>query len=1071
MSIDKAKALKNAQRYTQKGQYDKAVTEYLKLIETDPGEKTYKNFLGDLYLKQGNQESAIRAFLEAAAVYQTEGFTPHTIALYKKILRIDPNRMELYLDLGKLYAEQGLVGDAITNFKIAADHYFSRGQKQHALKTYKNIVDLDPKNLNVKLRLGELYAREGMRPEAAAQYAGVAEKLAAGGKTTEAFTYYTKARELQPDNPDAIKGLIGVCMSQDKTQEAIGLMEALRVLEPSNVQNLLLLGKSYVKLGRRDASIETFEKVVSADPAQMQAHETLSRLYLERGDRTRAWNTLMPVIDTALNQNDRQTAGRLLEEFAAQLGNEKGFLQKQYEHAVLLNDTNKRLSYGRRLAAQLEGSDAPDRALEIYQELAYLAPQDREIAERVQELAATVEPTRAALGGKALEIDLEQIDLSDLQEFGDVQVTGASDNELPLELDFGATPRAIPAVTSQPAAGRAEPKPGPPASKPQELVDVDLSGLDLGEGFGIESEPPEPPRPPVQEPARTQAEAPGRTAPLPRTSATPPSSAKASAAGLDLGGMPLSELDFGLGAEAPSSAPPKATPPAPSKAKGGRFDLGALPLSELDLGLGPAAPEPAAAKATPPVPSKAKGGGFDLGALPLSEFDLGLDGYADSDLDVELELPIAPPPSSKASGKPPGSVVRTPPPERPKAQVLEELSASVDFGDLGGSVDDMIGELQLGDTLELSERPPTRTGGPQALMSDAGPPSRPQADAASAMAAGAAGRDSAARRAGRSKSLTALDRLDRLATPEKPKPGERAKTPESLKLQEIARASEMSRAPEPLARDSERRRGPGAVIALPPEPARPAAPEPVLGFAADSFVEMPGLEPSRTSSKPRGFERPEVATPPAPSRKETPSGRGSESLDMLDISTDFFTPKEPEENPGLIDLGDLILGDQPVVADDEENVNELLRQLREGIEAQVSKEDYDTHYNLGIAYKEMGLLDEAVDEFRRAAGDKTRRVSCLSNIGLCYVQKGLPDQAVVEFRKGLGDQACTDEDRVGLSYELGLVYEQLGEAGKAVDAFRIAARIDPSFRDVQDKLRAAGGNTDGNAPEDRVSFL
>src|SRR5688500_16384252 len=104
MSVDKTKLLKSAQKYTQTGQYDKAITEYLKLIDIDPSEKTYKNFLGDLYLKQGNQEMAIRAFMDAASVYQVEGFTPHTIALYKKILRIDPQRMDIYQELGKLYA-------------------------------------------------------------------------------------------------------------------------------------------------------------------------------------------------------------------------------------------------------------------------------------------------------------------------------------------------------------------------------------------------------------------------------------------------------------------------------------------------------------------------------------------------------------------------------------------------------------------------------------------------------------------------------------------------------------------------------------------------------------------------------------------------------------------------------------------------------------------------------------------------------------------------------------------------------------------------------------------------------
>jgi tetratricopeptide (TPR) repeat protein len=1011
MSIDKARALKNAQRYTQKGQFDKAVTEYLKLIETDPSEKTYKNFLGDLYLKQGNTEAAIRAFIESATVYQAEGFTPHTIALYKKILRIDPNRMELYLDLGKLYAEQGLVGDAITNFKIAADHYFSRGQKQQALKTYKNIVDLDPKNLNVKLRLAELYTREGMRGEAASQYASVAEKLAAAGKPEEAFTHYGKARELAPDNVDAIKGLIALCWNQEKFQDAATLMESLRVLEPNSVQNLLLLAKAYVKLGRRDAAIDMLQKVVAADPSQLQAQESLGRMYVERGDRTRAWNSLMPVIDAALNQNDRQTAGRLLEEFAPHLSGETGFLQKQYELAVQTADPAKRLAYGKRLAAQLEQAGAPDQALEIYQELSYLAPQDQEVAERVRSLAASIEPPRAGSGAGAgsLEIDLEQIDLSDLPEFGSAQAQNLDAIELPIELDLGMTPQSIPAVTSgTPPASRTAPSSSSPAQRTPDLVDVDLSGLDLGEGFGAE---PDLAPPPAHSAPRSPAPARGSTD-SGQTWNTEP--ARPFVSGLDFGG---------------AAAPPPAQPARPG----------------LDFG----APEVEA-------PARHPAASLDFGSVPLSELDLSLGEFSDAGMDVELELPIAPPaPPPKSPARAPDPFATAPPP-RPDARPAAPSSHSFDLGELSDSVDAAMSESQLGNRAGRSTAPPAgRISGsrPAPPPEPLGPPS----DGATFALQGGGGRDSStagSRRSTRAKS-TALDQLNRLATPERSRPQERAKTPDGLKVADILRP------PEPGVRPSERTR----------------VSEPPPAFLSEPILELP-VEPSTKINRLREPE-PEFMPAPPPARAQDPFAFGGQPPtpstgrppDMLDISTDFFGPRDAEDSPGLIDLGDLILGDQPVAADDEENVNELLRQLREGIEAQVSKEDYDTHYNLGIAYKEMGLLDEAVDEFRRAAGDKARRVNCLSNIGLCYVQKGLTEQAIVEFRKGLADPACLDEDRVGLSYELGLVYEQQGETSKALEAFRIAARIDPGFRDVQDKLRDNGGDGDANAPKDRVSFL
>jgi pilus assembly protein FimV len=1025
MSVDKAKVLKNAQKYTQKGQYDRAIAEYLKLIDADPSEKTYKNFLGDLYLKQGNQDAAIRAFMDAAALYQTEGFTPHTIALYKKILRIDPQRMEIYQDLGKLYAEQGLVGDAISNFKIAADHYFSRGQKQQALKIYKSIVDLDPKNLNVKLRLAELYTKEGMRGEAASQFCGVAEKLAGAGQPDEAFNYYSKARELQPDNTDALRGLAALCVAQEKMAEAISTMESLRGLEPRDLQNLLQLARVYVKVRRIDQAIDIFEKAVNLDPAQVSVHETLGRLCLERGDRTRAWNHFLPVIDSALNQGNRQKTGRLLEELAPQLGSEKGFLQKQYEYAVQVGDSSKRLSLGKQLAAQFEELKAPESALPIYKDLASLAPHDRQVSERLRALTATVEPPgpRPPTTGDTLEIDLDQIDLSDLK---DLDVESLDNIDLPLELgsldvDMGSTGTA-PAISPGSRNPAAAPAP----------VDVDLSGLDLGEGFGFEA--PRQPAAPSQQPQNRARD------PFDE---------------LDLGELELS-LD-------PSPAPPaRSAPPVPPPAPA-EMDFGGFSL-DLDFSMdeqsAPAAPPASVRDARPkPVPVPPP----HLEPVSLEDFAGSVDeALAEDDLVLaERELP------------------------RPQALAPMELAL-----DLDAPLDDLEADRSAGQRPQArsrnlaaldqlhraassADRPrpdkgrtPAGLQQPESVQHPGPSPRRPAASNPPA-GRGAAERPPRAPNredSGRFELPSAAPAREDSGSFELPfellpaaSPDEHGARDQSLELSSGPRASGeldldldlgMPVRQQPAA-DRER------TIQLPATPRPPAAGAPPAGL--DLSFDLDVLAPA-----------PQPKSAPRPPR--APEAASGSPTDILDISTDFFMQKEVEESEDLIDLGDLILGDQPAAADDEENVNELLRQLRDGIDAQVSREDYDTHYNLGIAYKEMGLLDEAVDEFKHAAGDPARRVSCMSNIGLCFLQKGLVDQAIAEFRKGLVDPDCSDDDRLGLYYELGLAYELQGEKPRAAEAYRQAARIDPSFRDVREKLRQ-GPETDGGSAKNRVSFL
>jgi tetratricopeptide (TPR) repeat protein len=121
--------------------------------------------------------------------------------------------------------------------------------------------------------------------------------------------------------------------------------------------------------------------------------------------------------------------------------------------------------------------------------------------------------------------------------------------------------------------------------------------------------------------------------------------------------------------------------------------------------------------------------------------------------------------------------------------------------------------------------------------------------------------------------------------------------------------------------------------------------------------------------------------------------------------------------------------------------------------------DYETHYNLGIAYKEMELLDEAVEQFQAAAAltsprDGTPRyLQCCNMLGHCFMSKGMPRLAVMWFKKGLEAPGHTEDEYQALRYDLGTSYEQLGELDKAIDVFSEVYGISISYRGVAEKLR------------------
>jgi tetratricopeptide (TPR) repeat protein len=128
-------------------------------------------------------------------------------------------------------------------------------------------------------------------------------------------------------------------------------------------------------------------------------------------------------------------------------------------------------------------------------------------------------------------------------------------------------------------------------------------------------------------------------------------------------------------------------------------------------------------------------------------------------------------------------------------------------------------------------------------------------------------------------------------------------------------------------------------------------------------------------------------------------------------------------------------------------------------EPPTSEEDYETHYNLGLAYKEMDLVDEAVEEFQVASTlcapqDGTPRyLQCCNLLGHCFMRKGIPRLAVMWFKKGLDARGHTEDEYQALRYELGTAYERMGDIERAIETFTEVYGISVSYRGVTDKLR------------------
>ena len=139
----------------------------------------------------------------------------------------------------------------------------------------------------------------------------------------------------------------------------------------------------------------------------------------------------------------------------------------------------------------------------------------------------------------------------------------------------------------------------------------------------------------------------------------------------------------------------------------------------------------------------------------------------------------------------------------------------------------------------------------------------------------------------------------------------------------------------------------------------------------------------------------------------------------------------------------------------------------------------ESHYNLGIAYREMGLLDDAISEFEKAEKEPSRYVDCQTLRGLSYSDKGDYENAEQMFKQALESSHLEDIQRLNLGYELGLLYERADRANDALTSYQDVFSQDSNYRDVKDKiqeLQSTLGIADDSSfgfeeKKDRISFL
>ncbi len=177
---------------------------------------------------------------------------------------------------------------------------------------------------------------------------------------------------------------------------------------------------------------------------------------------------------------------------------------------------------------------------------------------------------------------------------------------------------------------------------------------------------------------------------------------------------------------------------------------------------------------------------------------------------------------------------------------------------------------------------------------------------------------------------------------------------------------------------------------------------------------------------------------------------------------------EATGNGDFVDLGALLseddegpardtrmtVEDEEPTGDEEQDFQDMLTRFKQGIDENIDEGDFQSHYDLGVAFKEMGLLDEAIAEFQKALRAPEGKLRTSEMLGVCFFEKGAYGVTESILRRGLDLPASGDQERLGVLYWLGRALEQQGKKAEARDFYGRVFAVDIRFLDAEQRVKA-----------------
>ena len=551
MAADKKTLLRDALKQVQSGKIDKAVENYKAAIKLDPRDASVHNTLGDLYVRQGRKKEAVDEYLEASALFEKDGFGLRSVAICQKVVNLDPQQWAVRLKLAELYAAQQLPAEARAQYLLVADHHDKRGDVSQALGIFRRIADLEPDNLAMRLKLAGMFERQKFPEKAAEEYVRAAKGYADRNEPATAVQHYARALELSPANLEARLRLAEHHGRRQEWQTVVGLLEAPAAAGELDTDLMVLYGEAVTRTARPRDAIEALEQAQEREPNSVPVNLALGRACLGAGELERGALALNRCVSVHLSENRLEEAEALLREMAEAVPDDERILRRVLEVARKRGEPAAIARAHLGLAALYESRGLASNAAGALEKYLEIMPEDESAAQRLGRLreqspAPEAEPTAVpaipAQEPPAVDVEAAAEAEKGIAAEEEIVLIDEGEEDLDLELIGEAAEGEREAEHENVARVGSQPESGPQAAIEPEPALEPLSALEPAMA-------PEPAPETLEPPAAVD----------PATAALPPGEDVPPIGGEEIS---LEESDLVLEEVVPAEPPP-AEPPAP----------------------------------------------------------------------------------------------------------------------------------------------------------------------------------------------------------------------------------------------------------------------------------------------------------------------------------------------------------------------------------------------------------------------------------------------------------------------------------------------------------------------------